>query len=52
MLLSACSFGSAVTIPARVDAARAKAFYQNGVLKVTMRKREQIRSKRIKLQVE
>lgn len=45
-------FGRAVTIPAKVDSARAKASCRNGVLRVTIPKREEARSKTIEIQTD
>jgi HSP20 family protein len=40
-------FSEALTLPSEVDADKVKATYRNGVLTVTLPKREQNKSKRI-----
>jgi HSP20 family protein len=46
------SFYRQVMIPASVDAAKVKAMYKNGVLKVTLPKKEEAKGKEIKVNVE
>ena len=43
-------FGRTVSMPAKVDSAKASASYRNGILTVTVPKRQEAKSKRIKVQ--
>jgi len=43
-------FGRSVGMPARVDSAQASASYRDGILTVTIPKREEAKSKRIEIQ--
>ncbi len=45
-------FGRTVTVPAKVDSSKATAAYQNGVLTVTLPKREEVKARRIAVQAE
>ena len=46
------SFSRAVAIPAKVDAAKAKAKFKNGVLSIVMPKMEEAKPKEISIEVE
>lgn len=46
------AFNRALTLPAEVDSDRVKAVYKNGVLELTLPKKEEVKPKQIKVQVE
>jgi HSP20 family protein len=46
------SFNRSLTLPSEVDAAKVKASYNNGVLELTLPKKEESKPKQIKIDVE